>query len=118
MQPGTTRKPGTRAGSASSLIPSQLPRGWSDAARFRVLLQFKQTLFGFLLRSEGVFLELLLEQKRLLLINTRLDRWFTWTERKILGLRSCWLQNASRARKQGGNNSQEWGSGVWPQTWR
>ena len=84
----------------------------------RVLFKFEKTLFGFLLWRERIFLQLLLVQKWLLLINTRFDRWFTWTEREILGLRSCWLQNTSRARKQRGNDSQEWGSGVWPQTWR
>ena len=82
-----------------------------------VLLKFEKALFSVLLWRERIFLQLLLEQKRLLLINTRLDRWFTWTEGEVLGLRSSWLQKPSWARKQGGNDSQEWGSGVWPQAW-
>ena len=84
----------------------------------RVLFKFEKALFGFLLWRERIFLQLLLEQKRFLLINTRLDRWFTWTEREVLSLRRCWLQQPSRARKQRGNDSQEWRRGVWPQTWR
>ena len=83
-----------------------------------VLFKFEKAVFSFLLWRERIFLQLLLEQKRFLLINTRLDRWFTWTEREVLSLGRRWLQNPSRARKQRGNDSQEWGGGVWPQTWR
>ena len=83
-----------------------------------VLFKFEKALFSFLLWRERIFLQLLLEQKRFLLINTRLDRWFTWTEREVLSLGRRWLQQPSRTRKQRGNDSQEWGGGVWPQTWR
>ena len=93
-------------------------RIWADKILLRVLLKFKQTLFCFLLRREGIFLELLLEQERFLLINTRLDRWFAWAERKVLSLSRQRLENPSRASEQGGNDSQDWGSGLWPQTWR
>ena len=93
-------------------------RIWAYKLLLGVLFKFEKALFSVLLWRERIFLQLLLEQKRLMLINARLDRWFSWTEREVLSLRSYWLQQPSRSRKQGDKDSQEWGGGVWPQTWR
>ena len=79
-----------------------------------VLFKFEKALFGFLI---SLIPPALAGTEKVLLINTRLDRWFTWTEREVLSLRRL-RNNPSRARKQGGNDSQEWGGGVWPQAWR